>query len=71
MWLRQQVEGAGLIAEATRAAPLGPDFDEAVVRQATRMEVWISTWHEDVDDRTEFRLYRGDQLLRVRPIVGF
>lgn len=71
MRLQHQVEGPQLMAQARREIPLGPGFEEALVCQATRMEVWTSIWHEDSDDRTEFRLFRGEQLLQVRGVSGY
>ena len=71
MRLRHRVEGPQIIAEARRTIPLGPGFEEALIDQATRMEVWVSVWHEESDDRTEFRLFRGEQLIQVRCVPGF
>lgn len=71
MRLRHRIEGLQLKAEARPTIPLGPGFDEVLVAQATRMEAWTSVWHEESDDRTEFRLFRGEQLLQVRFVPGY
>lgn len=68
---RQHVWHDGsLIAMARREPPFGPGFDESQVSQATRLECWESEWG-DPDDKTEWRLYRGGELLARQQIDGF
>lgn len=66
-----EFSGDKLIPAATEPAPFGPGFSPADASDATRMEVWGSSFSEDGTDYCEFRLYKDDQLLGTRRVEGY
>jgi len=63
--------GDKLVPAATEPAPFGPGFTPGEVSEATRMEVWGSSFKDDGDDYCEFRLFKDNELIATRRVEGY
>ncbi len=70
MQLRIVWEGADSKKRAQVMPPMGPGMEAECTALATRLEQWASEWG-DPEDKTEWRLYRGGELLARQQIEGF
>lgn len=66
-----QLNGEELVETAIAQEPFGPGFPISMVENASRLDVWTSCWEDENEDFTEFRLYRGEELVSTKRVLGY
>lgn len=71
MFLGSTITGASISEVACAKAPFGPGFQTEVVELANKLEVWHSSFADDGEDFTEFRLLNDTEEITSRRVRGY
>ena len=71
MRLLRTMRAEHLATEASQTPPFGPGFTAEEIAEADHMEVWGSTFSDETEDYTVFKLFVGDMVIAERRVEGF
>lgn len=71
MYLSKTYTNDDLYIQATMSKPFGPDFSKEQLKDANSMEIWHSSFSDEGDDFTEFRLLKDGKTVHTKRIQGY
>ena len=69
--LEEITDPRGLLIKAQSTPPVGPAFDAEMIREADRLEIWVTESGDKPTDYTEYRLVAGDHVIAKRRLEEY